>query len=228
MEANKKFWNQQQKALRQAFDRPEQRQTAVDLFLSQHAMVHSNEVSHLNCWSFEDEVWEGVDEAEARLIPPKEEHSLVWLLWHIARIEDVTMNLLLGSREQVYTQNDWMLRLKAPFDNTGNNSGPEEVRALSEAVDVGVLREYRFAVGRRTREIVRRVSAEQLAQRTPPDRLQRVKDEGAVKADAQEVFDYWGSLTGAGLLLMPPTRHCFIHLNEMLNVKKKVMRAWKQ
>jgi hypothetical protein len=36
------------------------------------------------------------------------------------------------------------------------------------------------------------------------------------------VLEYWGGLTYAGLLLMPPTRHNFIHLNEALRVKKKV------
>jgi hypothetical protein len=35
------------------------------------------------------------------------------------------------------------------------------------------------------------------------------------------VIGYWGGLTGAGLLLMPPTRHNLVHLNEMLKIKAK-------
>jgi len=35
------------------------------------------------------------------------------------------------------------------------------------------------------------------------------------------VIDYWSGLTLAGLLLMPPTRHNFIHLNEALRLKQK-------
>ena len=45
MEPHRKFWNQQQQALRQALARPETHQKAVELFLSQHAMVHTAEMS---------------------------------------------------------------------------------------------------------------------------------------------------------------------------------------
>jgi hypothetical protein len=38
------------------------------------------------------------------------------------------------------------------------------------------------------------------------------------------VAEYWGGLTLAGLLLMPPTRHNLIHLNECVKIKKKVLR----
>ena len=61
-----------------------------------------------------------------------------------------------------------------------------------------------------------------LKQKVDPARLERVLAEGAVVDEARGVLDYWGGLTYAGLLLMPPTRHNFIHLNEALRVKKKV------
>jgi hypothetical protein len=37
----------------------------------------------------------------------------------------------------------------------------------------------------------------------------------------KSVLDYWGGFTVAGLLLMPPTRHNFIHLNEILRIRQK-------
>jgi hypothetical protein len=36
------------------------------------------------------------------------------------------------------------------------------------------------------------------------------------------IVDYWGSRTIAGLLLMPPTRHNFTHLNEARMLKQKL------
>jgi hypothetical protein len=47
--------------------------------------------------------------------------------------------------------------------------------------------------------------------------------EGAVVEDAKGLIDYWSKRKISGLLLMPPTRHCFIHLNEALKIKKKVV-----
>jgi hypothetical protein len=55
-------------------------------------------------------------------------------------------------------------------------------------------------------------------------RLKRVLDEGAVTPEAIEIINYWGKRTTAGLLLMPPTRHNFLHLNEAMRIKRKVIK----
>lgn len=60
-----------------------------------------------------------------------------------------------------------------------------------------------------------------MKQKVGPKRLQRLLDEGAVLPEAQGLIDYWGQGTIAGLLLMPPTRHNFIHLDEAQRVKRR-------
>jgi hypothetical protein len=40
-----------------------------------------------------------------------------------------------------------------------------------------------------------------------------------------ETVDYWSKKTIAGLLLMPPTRHCILHLNEAMRIKEKLRKA---
>jgi hypothetical protein len=52
--------------------------------------------------------------------------------------------------------------------------------------------------------------------------LEQVKAQGAVVPAAGWLLDYWAGLTLAGLLLMPPTRHNFVHLNEALRARQKV------
>jgi hypothetical protein len=129
--------------------------------------------------------------------------------------------------DQVYSHDDWKKRLHAPFDDTGNMITPENVRALSEAVDWLALREYRSTVGKRTRAVVSALTAEDFARKTPPERLQRGLDEGAISPNAPRLVEYWGGLTVAGLLLMPPTRHNFSHINECLQIKKKAIKQVK-
>ncbi|MFN8447756.1 MAG: hypothetical protein U0521_03945 [Anaerolineae bacterium] len=41
MNANRQLWNRQHQALQRALAHPDPHQEALDLFLSQHAMVHS-------------------------------------------------------------------------------------------------------------------------------------------------------------------------------------------
>jgi hypothetical protein len=90
-----------------------------------------------------------------------------------------------------------------------------------KAVDQQALRGYRAAVGLATREIVQQLTPEQLKARVDPARLQRVLDQGAVLPSAIELIEYWSRRTIAGLLLMPPTRHNMVHINEAFKLKNK-------
>jgi hypothetical protein len=222
MDPNHKQWNNQQQALRQAFKHPEDHKRTIQLFLDHHAMVHSAVMSGSALWSFEDEIWHELNEEHIRKIPAGGEHSIAWIFWHLTRIEDVTMNLLLAGRTQLFNQEGWFARLGIPFRDTGNAMAGADIVILSDKINIGELRLYRIAIGRRTRENVMRLTISQLKQKVDPERLNRVKAEGAVVEEARGVLEYWGGLTYAGLLLMPPTRHNFIHLNEALRVKKIV------
>ena len=107
MDPNHKFWNNQQQALRQALLHPTDHPKAIGLFMSQHAMVHSAAMSLLGLWSFEDEVWQGLTQINIRKIPSGCEYSIAWMVWHMTRIEDVTMNLLLAGSPQIVDQDGW-------------------------------------------------------------------------------------------------------------------------
>lgn len=218
MNPNRQRWNQGQQELRKALNRPADFDKAINLFMQQHAAVHAAEVSGSGQWSFADEVWQGLSEAAARRIPPDGEHSMAWCIWHLARIEDVTMNLLLAGQAQVLADG-WQARLNVVAGDTGNGMTAETILHLSAVIDLPALLAYRCAVGRRTRENVARLTAVQLKQPVDPLRLERVRAEGAVLPAGSPVLEYWSGLTLAGLLLMPPTRHNFVHLNEALRLK---------
>jgi hypothetical protein len=90
MDKNRSYWNQQQQALRITLTHPDKFNQAISLFIKQHAMVHSADMSGLGLLSFEDEIWQGLDDNILRKIPGNEEHSILWIFWHITRIEDIT------------------------------------------------------------------------------------------------------------------------------------------
>ncbi|MEW5829253.1 MAG: DinB family protein [Chloroflexota bacterium] len=222
MDPNRKYWNDQHKLLRQALNDPGAHATAIDLFLHQHAMVHDAELWNRGLPAFADEVWQDADEATLRCVPPKFEHSIVWLFWHIARIEDMTMNGLLAGKPQIFHRDDWLAKLNITERHSGNVvMDRAAVIAFSSAIDIHVLKSYRLMVGRATREAVMLLKPEEVRQKVKPARLQQLLDDGSVSPEAMGLIEYWGGLTLAGLLLMPPTRHCLVHLNEALKVKQK-------
>ncbi len=228
MDPHRKSWNEQQQRLRRALSRPQEHPEAIHQFLGQHAMVHSGKMADDGSWSFEDELLHGASEALLRRIPTDGEHSIAWILWHLARIEDVTMNLLIAGSPQVLFQEDWTGKLKVSFSDTGNATDAAYIRTLSEGIDLGQLLAYRRAVGRRTRRIVVELRPDDLDRKVLPARLQQVRVEGAVEPAAGGILDYWGGLKISGLLLMPPTRHCFLHLNEAGRLRARNEREMKK
>jgi len=220
MDQNRKIWNQQQQALRSALHRRDEFPQAISQFLNQHAMVHAADMAGAGLWSFADEVWQGLSEAEARQIQPGDEHSIAWLTWHITRIEDVTMNALLADGSQIMYSQGWYGPLGISARDTGNQMSAKSIAPLSEKINLGALLDYRMAVGQQTRELVQRLTPPNLGQKVEPLRLQQIVKDGSIVAEAGDVLAYWGGLTIAGLLLMPPTRHNFLHLNEAVKLKK--------
>ena len=221
MESYRNLLNKQQTELRRVLLSFNQNDKAIQLFIGQHAMLHSAEMAQSGSWSFEDEILDDMTEEQIRRIPQKYEHSVAWLFWHMTRIEDVTMNMLVADTPQILHRDNWLKKMKVTYQDTGNAMSVEDVSNLSAKIDIESLRKYRLAVGRRTREIAKELQPEELKQKVDPSRLQQVMDEGAVVEAARGLIDYWGRRTIAGLLLMPPTRHNIVHLNEALRLKRR-------
>ena len=225
MDPNRKQWNEQHKALGQALTQNAKPEAASELFLALHASLHARSVSGADGWNLEEGVWNGLTDEAFRRIPAGEDHSIAWCYWHLARIEDITMNLLVARTDQLFAQSDWQQRLHSPIQDTGNLITPEGMALLSQQVEMAELRAYRSAVGQRTREIVQQLRAEDFKRKSDPADLQRMLDEGAATDYAHGLIDYWRGLTVAGLLLMPPTRHNLIHLNESITLKRKAQKT---
>jgi hypothetical protein len=223
VDPNRKYWNEQHQLLRKNLSgtSPEQ---AIEIFLVVHAMVHALEVSRAEVYSFDAEVWDDLPEQAARCIPHGCDHSIAWMIWHIARIEDMTVNVLAAREAQVFFTENWGSRLNLDQHDTGNTLTPASIADLSTAVDLSELRAYRTAVGLRTRQVITQLSVSHLQQKVETSRLEMLLQDGSVLADAAGLLDYWGSKTVAGLLLMPPTRHNFVHLNEAARLKPKLLR----
>jgi hypothetical protein len=217
----RKLWNKRQGELRQLLEGGGQFEEAIQLCLRQHAALHAAELAPNEPYSFEDALLDDMAQEQIRCIPGNEDHSVAWLLWHMARIEDVAMNILVAGGPQIMNQADWLEEMGIDVINTGNLMDEAGVVALSASVDIDTLRAYRLTVGRQTQAIIQGLEAERLKQKVDPARLERVMAEGAVIEEARDLIDYWGKRTIAGLLLMPATRHNFVHLNEAERVKKR-------
>ena len=221
VESYRRICLKQQTELRSIMMRFNQHDKAIQLFLHQHAMLHSRKMTQTEAWSFEDEILNDMPEEQIRGIPPGSEHSAAWLIWHMARCEDITMNRLAADTPQTLNKGGWLKQMKITVCDTGNAMDAASLAAFSQAIDITALRNYRLAVGRRTREIVMQLKPAELKQKVEASRMKKVMEEGAVVEAARSIADYWSKRNIAELLLMPATRHNLIHLNEALQLKRR-------
>jgi hypothetical protein len=149
---------------------------ARDLFLDQHAAVHSAAVAG-NKMSAAERAFAGLSDEQMRVRPREDLNSLAWLMWHIARAEDIMVNQVLNGRAQIF-EDGWAKRLGITRRDFGIGMTSAEVAELTRQIDVGALREYRDAVGRRTREIVSSFKAPDWDGQVSAEGMQAAADAG--------------------------------------------------
>src|SRR5262249_49558483 len=125
--------------------------TASRMLLPQHALLHAGDAG--SGPSVADRTLTGLTDAPMRLRPGKGLNSIAWLLWHMARTEDVSVNLVVTNGVQVW-DDEWARRMNVARKDIGTGMTEDEVSDLSEALDLSAARAYRTTVGRRTREVV--------------------------------------------------------------------------
>lgn len=87
-------------------------------------------------------------------------HSIAWNLWHLTRIEDVTMDLLVAGTQQVFERGGWRKKSGVELTDVGNDMPSGDLDRLNRSINVQALRAYRLAVGRRTRRILQSIRPE--------------------------------------------------------------------
>ena len=150
---------------------------ARDLFLTQHAAMHSAAVGG-NTMSAAERTFGGLTDEQMRVRPRDDLNSLAWLMWHIARTEDVMVNGVLAGRSPVF-DDAWIKRLGITRREIGTGMTSAEVTELTRQIDLGALREYRDAVGRRTREVVGGFTDQDWQGEVTAERMERMAAEGA-------------------------------------------------
>ena len=202
------------KELNRIIRKPELIEQTKELFLEIHGKLHLSVVSG-NERNEVDELVGDLREDEYAIMPTAKDETIAWVLWHISRIEDLTMNILVNGEKQIFNE-DWQTRMNSPIRDTGNALSDNQIIQLSKSLRIQELLEYRNEVGRESREIIRTLSPDDIRRKIPTQRLSRILEEGGITnhEDSIWLLDFWAKKDIAGILLMPPTRHVMLHLND--------------
>jgi hypothetical protein len=178
---------------------------ALELFMLRYDAIHGG---------FVDELFKGLTDEQARR-RPRGINSIVWLVWHFARVQDAVVNRFVADRPQVLVEGDWNRRMRSDRRDVGSGMTGDEVEALSAGIDVSALRGYQEAVAARTKAIAGGLPPGAWAEVVPPERVRHVVAEEALLVDAGRwVGDFWAAGRSRGwfllqVALLHPYGHCF-------------------
>ena len=219
-------YNAQVDELRRLLKSPKTFQPAIDQALTLHAMTHTGAVSSSEPPTFCDSLLDGLEDQDFSVMPTAKDETIAWHLWHIARIEDLVGNLLIAEGTQVL-DDAWMDRLGVGVRDTGNAMTDQQIMDFSKRVEKQALLQYRDAVGRRTRTILRALEPGDLKRKPAAEALDRLVGEGGLLEEKGSIWlkNFWGRHTVAGLILLPLTRHHMMHLPDSLAIKQFVQTS---
>lgn len=188
-----------------------------------HAMTHCSAVSGAEQETYEDAIWTKLQEEDCAIMPAKGSYTIAWHLWHITRIEDLVGNILIMDTAQVFNTL-WAKRLNTSVTDTGNAMTDAEVATFSQQLTINALRDYRAAVGRQTREMLKALNPDDMRRKPAPESLARIMAEGGLteQKGSKWLLNFWGKKTVAGLILLPLTRHHVMHLNSCMALKSTI------
>jgi hypothetical protein len=190
---------------------------ARDLFLDQHAAMHSAAVGG-NKMSLAERTFGGVTDAQMRVRPREDLNSLAWLMWHIARAEDILVNTVVAGRTQVCDE-AWMKRLGVSRRDFGIGMSGAEVTELTAQIEPGALREYRDAVGMRTREVVGGFKPPDWDATVSAETVQRAAADGAFGARTEALSKAFPGRPRTAVLSSIALFHSAGHMGEATTVR---------
>ena len=218
-------WNPKQAQLKEIIFKSDKFDEAIQICSELHSIVHCSDISLGTSPTFLDEIWENLTKEAFEVMPTVKDVTIAWNIWHITRIEDITVNILIQDAEQVLND-EWLKRLNVSVRDTGNAMTDDEILLFSRSVDMAELRNYRNAVGTKTKNILKELSPSNMKRKVNHENTDRILAEGGVTEHKDSIWllDFWERKNIAGILLMPVTRHQIGHLNDSMRLKKKIMK----
>jgi len=150
--------------------------------------------------------------------PADGSNSIAWLIWHLARIEDVVVNSVVRGEDQVLIRDRWGPRVGVAETQIGTGFSDEEVADFSNRLDTGALIDYWVAVHQETQGWLKDAPLDILDSK--PDLRERL--ESAPEVVSQQggwVLQLWGGQATSFLLRWTVIGHGYLHLGEMQAVR---------
>lgn len=93
------------------------------------------------CYDKMNRALDGLTEDELSWQPTLHANPIDWMVWHMARVEDNLINVVLQNHGSIWDRDGWGRRLDIPYDGAGAGMTMREIREMGR-IDVDKVLEY--------------------------------------------------------------------------------------
>ena len=167
---------------------------------------------------FEANIYSALTADQMRERPDGIGNSVGWLMWHMARTEDVIVNSVIREQDQVLMGDGWMNKLGVDSTLIGTGLDDEEVVDISSRIDIEAANEYWKTIADQTSEWLKTIDAEALER--IPDMQGRIEAIPPVFASIENTVaaSFWGGRSIGYLFGGTVISHGYIHVGEMQSI----------
>ena len=109
---------------------------------------------------------DGLSPVELRWQPAPTSNHILWIVWHIARVEDRWLMWYVGGEDEVWIKDRWYEKLGLPSESNGAGSSAEDVATFPD-VELADLLAYHDAVRENTFRVIDGLTEEDLEKSHP-------------------------------------------------------------
>lgn len=152
-----------------------------------------------------------------------ESKTMVYSLYHIARIEDIVCAELINNEEEEFFKTHFDELTNSPIITTGNELHDESLDDFSKKLDVKMVVQYLQNVYSKSNKMIEDLTFDQLHRKWSKLDEEKILSKKVVSDDesANWLANYWCSKDLLGLLKMPFSRHWIMHIEAYNRIKEK-------
>lgn len=165
-------------------------------------------------------IYQNVAETDLRR-SNKKSNPILWLFWHMLRVEDVGVNRFVLNKAQIYEAHKTQFGIEDNFVGTGFLY--DEVIQCTERLNLFDLINYQKALFDRTKKLVEDVDEKILNAAIHPEQIETIIcKEKTMPERTWHLLDLYYSKTKAWFLLHTCITHHFYHLGQISVLKKSL------
>ena len=99
--------------------------------------------------------------------------NIIWNLWHIMRIEDLIVNILICEKESILNEK-LKNELNISITDTGNSLTKEEIKKFAKNINIKKLKYYSDKISKNTINLIKRLKAEDIKRKINKINLEKI------------------------------------------------------